>query len=192
MHSLRDCFFTALLVLGFGGLGTLAGCGQAAGSGSLPPHVSDICPDNPAQCGGACCGSQCIDVTSDPNNCGGCDVVCPSGGACVNGSCAGCGPSGNACDTGQMCCGSNGCKSLDSDVNNCGACGTVCPSGVTCVSGQCTTGGTSTPDMGGSSGGACDDCTTSCLLGCAGNDCCLENALGLVTPMCDPDPDCLQ
>lgn len=28
---------------------------------------------------GECCGETCVDASQDPNNCGGCDVVCPSG-----------------------------------------------------------------------------------------------------------------
>src|SRR5258708_37195888 len=41
-----------------------------------------VCPGNEKNCGGVC-----VDETSDPNNCGGCGIVCPPGSACVNSMC---------------------------------------------------------------------------------------------------------
>jgi hypothetical protein len=34
------------------------------------------------------CAHECVDLLSDPRNCGACDVVCPSGVSCVAGRCA--------------------------------------------------------------------------------------------------------
>jgi hypothetical protein len=101
---------------------------------------------------GTCCpfgfgGSQCTDVASDPNNCGGCDVSCGSGGTCTNGVCsttpASCpkGHSGQYCklDAGLSfaCCPGAGCVDTSSDSNNCGRCDSPCGSGLSCVSGGC-------------------------------------------------------
>ena len=33
------------------------------------------------------CNGACVDITTDPNNCGGCGNVCPAGQDCVNGAC---------------------------------------------------------------------------------------------------------
>jgi hypothetical protein len=101
---------------------------------------NSICPAHPGQCGGTCCGDQCIDTTIDPRNCGACGMACAAGLVCQAGHC-GCFPTGVACGSGQSCCSSAGCKSLDSDANNCGGCGISCGTGGTCTGGQCTCGG---------------------------------------------------
>jgi hypothetical protein len=33
------------------------------------------------------CGNQCVDVLTDPTNCGGCGRACNPGQICVNGAC---------------------------------------------------------------------------------------------------------
>lgn len=90
-----------------------------------------------------CCGQSCVDVSTDPNNCGVCGVVCGAGLACVDGRCdtqseCRC-PEGEVCDEngdcvvecgstlcrpGESCCGEV-CSTLDT-VENCGACGKRC------------------------------------------------------------------
>jgi hypothetical protein len=83
------------------------------------------------------CGSSCVDVFSDKNNCGVCGRACGSQDKCVN---ARCGP---ACtDSGTILC-DDSCVSLDTDMNNCGTCGTECKTflphakGSLCSEGQC-------------------------------------------------------
>lgn len=90
------------------------GCGQACfpGAGGY-------------QCqGGRCCevcdGTNCIDVSSDLLNCGGCGTQCQSGQQCIGGQC---------CET----CGTSSCVDLNYDSQNCGSCGVVC-------SGSCSLG----------------------------------------------------
>jgi hypothetical protein len=115
---------------------------------------------------GYCCGDTCIDPFSDPINCGGCGIACPSG-QCWYGNCYV--PPGQnctmSCGSGTICAGiecvdsmcpssyygayclaedgavgtccSPGCAHLDRDPQNCGACGIACPPGMTCQSGLC-------------------------------------------------------
>ena len=40
------------------------------------------CPPGRADCGGAC-----VNLATDPAHCGACQVACPAGSACSNGSC---------------------------------------------------------------------------------------------------------
>ncbi|MHB8419211.1 MAG: hypothetical protein ACYDCL_14135 [Myxococcales bacterium] len=80
--------------------------------------------------------TYCANLSNDPNDCGGCGVVCPAGELCVAGACAA------SCLTGQTLCGADGgaayCASLAGDSNNCGGCGRVCAAGQRCVAGACT------------------------------------------------------
>jgi hypothetical protein len=109
---------------------------------------------------GTCCFSlsssgfsaTCADPATDPNNCGGCDIACPTGQTCAAGLCSGtempCGAGhiGDGCpflyDGGELglngvCCPGGGCSDPNSDVNNCGGCGYPCSSGQSCVAGNC-------------------------------------------------------
>ena len=106
--------------------------------------------------GQACCGSACVNLAADVNNCGACGTMCPAGSGCCSSSCVplntvnNCGTCGgacaqvingvNACTAGKCALGGcngtyldcdkslgNGCEvNGATDNNNCGACGTVC------------------------------------------------------------------
>ena len=90
-----------------------------------------------------CCGETCIDVLTDPKDCGTCGVACPDGIACVDGKCdvkptcqcsdgkvcdengdcvVKCGSS--LCRPDESCCG-NTCTTLDT-VKHCGSCDNAC------------------------------------------------------------------
>jgi len=83
-----------------------------------------------------------LDVTADPDNCGGCGIVCNfqnGSGACIDGECV-----IDGCDEGFADCngdGTDGCEAdLNNDPENCSACGTVCESehGIAgCDNGMC-------------------------------------------------------
>lgn len=102
-----------------------------------------------------CCGETCIDVLTDPKNCGTCGVACPDGIACVDGKCdvkptcqcsdgkvcdengdcvVKCGSS--LCRPDESCCG-NTCTTLDT-VKHCGSCDNACQGNVPfCQYGAC-------------------------------------------------------
>lgn len=77
------------------------------------------------------CGTSCVDLSSNPQNCGACGNVCEDGATCQGGVC-----SGGSCPPGLAeCFGS--CVDLLSSWDNCGGCGNICYEG-TCVQGVCT------------------------------------------------------
>jgi hypothetical protein len=95
---------------------------------------------------GGCCGTACLEMADDPNNCGGCGVKCAAVEVCELGYCviAQCSPAhqgapcevdgGGFLDLGS-CCGVS-CANLGSDPNNCGLCGNSCGDGG-CNQGSC-------------------------------------------------------
>ncbi len=154
-----------------GNCGIVCGPGTVCERGQCLPAVACGPTDNNLPCladGGAaglCCYGGCVDAESDPGNCGGCGVTCPStsacngrtctnnGGGCPAGtayvfeSCApfDCGPNslGTAChlDGGlnQAACCAAGCIDVTSDPQNCGGCGQSCGPGAICNAGNCWT-----------------------------------------------------
>jgi hypothetical protein len=78
-----------------------------------------------------CAGAGCIDVRSDPRNCGACGNACGLGQVCASGVCT------TTCSAGQVAC-AGACVALASDPHNCGSCGHGCPDGQACVGGTCT------------------------------------------------------
>lgn len=98
------------------------------------------------------CGTECVDVRSDPRHCFNCSTSCKPGNLCVMGMCVAkktCGsssdcPKGHTC-TGGACtcgaglidCGANGCSDLKTDAQNCGSCGITCADPALCVDGRC-------------------------------------------------------
>lgn len=128
-----------------------ANCG-ACGKACDPGQTCIIATDNSVKC--ACppnltlCGNECVDLLSDPSNCGVCSHSCrgPGGGPVgVNGD-----PNTATCDLGFCglgclagyadCDGDGTCETnLMIDGLHCGSCGTRCDteSGQPCIGGSC-------------------------------------------------------
>ncbi len=122
-------------------------------AGCASPAVGLECRD-----GWALCDGECVDVSSDALNCGGCGLACAAGEACVAGACAG--PSDDAgippgdagpadagapdagpppptgCGIGELEC-DGVCRDVLSDPTRCGACDAACAVGELCVDGAC-------------------------------------------------------
>lgn len=132
-------------VAGANGMPDASGVGDASSGGSndgaaehkTPCDATHVdCDDNPSN------GCE-VDVSSDVDHCGGCDIVCASTGtmarSCASGMCK---PS---CDGTHLNCngdGKDGCEvDAQSDTANCGACKHACSYGnagsVSCTKGTC-------------------------------------------------------
>ncbi len=144
------------------------------------------------------CGTQCVDPLADPNHCGGCGHVCPSGQHCSSGTCA------NASICLFRCIG-RVCGVDECGTGSCGVCGAGerCTVVGRCVSGSERDAGPTTsvdggvvtePDGGGRgavvAGRSCTDdrtCATpsaplSCVSTPGGNICSLASGCQPGTP----------
>jgi hypothetical protein len=104
---------------------------------AIPGEVDGGFADaSPLECVGrlTACAGQCVDLTSDPDNCGGCSTVCASPHVCLATGCL-------VCAAGETYCGGRRCVNTASDPDNCGGCGASCASGL-CSSSQCEASGT--------------------------------------------------
>jgi hypothetical protein len=88
--------------------GTSSGSNSGAGTGGSSGSGAGC----DASCGlsRACCNGKCVNLSNDPFNCGGCNVICGAGTYC-NGACSPipCGNDGGSCHMGETCCGTSCC-----------------------------------------------------------------------------------
>ena len=82
------------------------------------------------------CGSACVDLRSDGENCGTCGNACARDALCNDGTCKACskywpGQPTTACDKPHI------CVLLDTSHNHCGGCGKACAPNETCWRGRC-------------------------------------------------------
>jgi hypothetical protein len=116
--SSRRRAFRALAAAGAGGLTAMLGGTASAARRPKPECCPDAYP--------SLCGRTCIDLATDPSNCGSCGASCPSGGTCVAGTCR--------CQADQIACGGS-CVDTRIDPGNCGGCNQSCNG--TCINGTC-------------------------------------------------------
>jgi Stigma-specific protein, Stig1 len=161
----------------YGNPGCPAGTGPDGIGGCLPETCAADSLGTPcvADAGGtyySCCSAGCIDVTSDPQNCGACGVTCRPGTTCIYSSCQevfdcattnrSCALDGGGNSTG-VCCG-GGCVDTRASDLNCSECGVACPLGTHCGPSGCTVDGGFQPVN--CDGGDCPPGTS-----CAGGTC---------------------
>lgn len=117
---------------------------------TINPNATEVCDFEDNDCdgeidecdfGGVCCTGICIDVQSDPNNCGDCNLSCDDGDACTT----------DVCVNGQ-------CQHIPIDCNDSNPCtddycidgvcfNTPSPSTTECPGGYCDGAGACIPDQ---------------------------------------------
>jgi hypothetical protein len=102
-------------------------CVSSGGGGCVSPLTN--CGDSQ--------NLNCVDTSSDPQNCGSCGNACDSG-SCTDSTCVETGGANDPCqqEAGLFTCGGQ-CVDLTSDDDNCGDCGVACDDNQTCVNGFC-------------------------------------------------------
>ncbi len=102
----------------------------ACDAGPVRPGLDGARADGGCVAPLAICGSQCLDLSSDPRHCGGCDQRCAAGSFCADGRCqVTCAAGLTACD--------EACVDLDASRAHCGACDAACEGELTCEGGAC-------------------------------------------------------
>ncbi len=103
----------AFLAIGFG----LAACGGSVigddGGGGTDGSTADAAKDGPTgggctcQTGRMCCNAKCVNTDNDPQNCGGCGLICSGTTPYCDGVCK-VSPCMPRCMQGQICCKDEG------------------------------------------------------------------------------------
>jgi hypothetical protein len=107
----------------------------AAADSKLPDGTADTPASDAGVCPGAVlCSGKCVDLKTDPANCGGCGKACASGLLCSLGACS------VSCTGGTLLCGKL-CIDVANDPAHCGSCSSVCDTskGQVCSQGACAT-----------------------------------------------------
>jgi hypothetical protein len=154
------------------------------------------------------CDGRCMDIANNPENCGSCGHVCPTGQSCSGGTCSS-GvpgipatpgipitsttsgiPGSLSCTSGQTNCYGS-CVDLLSDTGHCGTCNTKCASGKVCSAGSCTI---SCSAGQNNCGGSCINTQTSsqhcgkCNNPCSSGQTCQNGKCGLYASVMTLDP----
>lgn len=169
--------------------------------GAAPARATQ--PQQPcAEAGLTDCLDVCVDVASDPANCGYCGNGCAAETTCLGGWCQSLVMADTDIIGGLDTCALQGltdcgeaCVDIEIDVNNCGGCGVVCGGSAGCFGGMCLAppvpacSSTAKADCGGvcvylnSDPNHCGACFNSCPLGgyCQGGICTGLNCLDGLT-----------
>jgi Cys-rich repeat protein len=112
-------------------------CGNACPTGQLCDAGKCAC-----RTGETLCNGQCVDTSSDPNHCGGCDLTkaCAVGQACLAGKCVDGGATACADPTPDACTVAlrTACVNQQTDPLHCGGClNSACAGNEVCVAGNC-------------------------------------------------------
>ncbi len=115
-------------------------CGNVCPAGQVCNGVGSCAETCANDAGFSACSpdgglAYCASLSKDPNNCGSCGDVCPTGQGCASGVCA------CPVSTPELCGAAPNtfCTNTASDSANCGSCGHLCAAGQICNgSGVCT------------------------------------------------------
>ncbi|MCB9556486.1 MAG: hypothetical protein H6707_10315 [Deltaproteobacteria bacterium] len=83
-----------------------------------------------SNCDGLYCNNQCVQVDSDPNNCGSCGQKCGPSQVCDQSKCT------DSCSGGLKQC-DRACVDVTSSTAHCGGCNKPCATGQQCTAGKC-------------------------------------------------------
>ena len=119
------------------GAAGIALTGTAQVEAAKPTHGH--CPTGTRRCPGS--RGACVDLQTDPKNCGACGNDCASCHSCGGECCAG--VCGLCFAAGQVCCDGSYCAPLSPTMTACEICGHPCAAGEVCCPGTsaCSVGG---------------------------------------------------
>lgn len=161
------------------------------------PAAQDV-PFTPVDVTGPCplgtvrCAAGCVDLRSNPSNCGRCDLSCGAGRACVGGFCE------EPCPAPRLLC-QGVCTDPSVDPSHCGACDSPCPAGAVCNGGRCASRCAAGQTLCGaacvdtlSSALHCGACNSPCPSGtaCAAGRCTAPMTASTVGGPCVRNVDC--
>jgi hypothetical protein len=125
-----------------GACGTQCMDNQTSSNECVSSVCAPMCLPNYKDCDTSRANGCETPTSSDPNNCGNCNVQCgtqnASGTSCGGGACKPvCNSGWGACSNPVLGCTNN----LTNDSSNCGMCGMPCPSGQQCMASKCVASG---------------------------------------------------